>query len=355
MYKTASYHHARGQELMSNLMEKNAVDVHGLRNMWSKIVKPRYARQSRSYSKAAKRASTRASKVQGWEAELKASNKLGFNPTPHGVEGGIPKYKDTKGAFENPAVAMLPNAKASRQIGSGRHLVNDTSLLSDAAKDSRRLTSSKQIKTYGDSEGLVIMSPGSSYANLNRGSELKQRALNRIRQKAGKQDSIVPRRSKRTSNLSAEDQEVYNRVIGGHEAREVQIGTSRNVNHKGKFGNLEDAEFQTHAMPSVILKNDLNIVNTLPARNKAVKDAFLKKRLPEIRDLQEKLPQHRDVLESVLQGKRISRHQIKKIDRDYATYMGFKKRGRQDTVRYRKSLRQAKAEAQGHARQIFGG
>lgn len=51
MNKTAKYHHEQGYELMCELledMEKSAVDIHGLRKMWSSIVKPRYARQAKA-------------------------------------------------------------------------------------------------------------------------------------------------------------------------------------------------------------------------------------------------------------------------------------------------------------------
>lgn len=136
---------------------------------------------------------------------------------------------------------------------------------------------------------------------------------------------------------------MFNRVVGGHEAREVRIGAKRDMMYRKDAAGVRstpgDAEFQSHVMPSVILKNDMNIVNTLPDTNRLVKERFLQMRRSEINDLIKELPQHKESLESVLQGKRLSRHVINRIDRDYAAVKGWKKTKRSEMTRRRAELR----------------
>ena len=319
-------------------MYKQAVDVSGLRKMWSKLVNPLYARQTRSYAKGARKAGVRHAQVQGYGTEVAVAKQRGFKPTPQGVSGGIPEYTYKGSHRHNTAVAFPPHKKGPKLIYRGRHLVPDDELAHDAARASRRRSSAKYVKTYGEGGGVVMMEPGSAYANIHRADRVKQKAFNRIKQRTGR----APQADKSVkSGLTGEDQEIFNRMIGGHEAREVRFGASRNMRYTG----LDDAEFASHAMPSVILKNDLNIANTLPARNSAVRNEIIKMRTPEIRNLQEMLPQHREVLEKTLQGQRLSRHEIKAIDRDFAAVRGFKKRGRQAMRRRRLELRKAQVDA----------
>jgi NUDIX domain len=315
---------------------KEAVDVQGLRSMWQSTVKPLYARPPRSYSKAARTLMDHAATAEGVKLERGVAQKLNFPPTPN-----LPEFSQTQRA--NEAVALLPHAKADAQIGYGKGLI-DADGLTEGALAGRRALITRRAKTYANSGGVVYVQPGSSYANLAKKDRAKDRAVNRFRSKLKKtppkQDYSV------RSGLSGEDQEVFNRIVGGHESMEVRTGARRDMRYRKEVGSgnttrgtLSDSEFQSHVMPSVILRNDMNIVNTLPEGNRLVKERFMQMRTPEIQDLIKELPQHKDSLQAVLQGKRLSRHVINKIDRDYAAAKGWQKATRSEMTRRRAGLR----------------